>query len=382
MSSLIGGIGGAIVGMAGGALLGSMMAPDAPDTSGMNASAVANSAVAGRAQDLADKQYADQMRIYEQYAPLYKQQAEASIAAQTKSTAQSDSAWGDYQATWKPVEQKLAAKSLAYSDPGRVEQEGQRAGSLAQTQVDRAQRETEMSLSQAGASPEKIAALMAAGRVSGAKTIGAAEYQGRSDAEAKGMAYLDNAAKFGRGMPSTGLETARLAGQQGSLAQGAAQNQQSSAAAAATSAAPLLNTAINANNSAGRLFGGAADLTFQGDMAKYNATMGGVGAGNYMAGKFPSSEKIKDVGSLADGGAASDAIERSPSKRWRYKPGEGDGDTAERVGPMAENLAAVAPQVSDGKTVDMISMQGLHHASLGDHNKRLKRLERAANRKD
>jgi hypothetical protein len=42
----------------------------------------------------------------------------------------------------------------------------------------------------------------------------------------------------------------------------------------------------------------------------------------------------------------------------------------------------VAPEVSDGETVDGISMLGLHHASLGDHNKRIARLERAASLSD
>lgn len=337
--------------------------------------AKSNAEIAGRMQTLAEKQYADQAAALEEYKPLLKEAIAKSTIAQDKATTQSDSAWADYQTTWKPVEQQLAAKSLAYSDPGRVAQEGQRAGGIAQTQLDRAQRETEMSLAQAGASPEKTAALLAAGRVSGAKSIGAAEYQGRSDAEAKGMAYLDNAAKFGRNMTSTGIETARLAGQTGQQVQSGVGGLQSAIAAPAQSAAPLLAGAVSANNSAGSLANTSWNQANAGAQSS-NAFIGDlIGAGAKVAGMaFGSSEKTKDMGPEVDG--ASEAVAKSPSKKWRYKAGEGDGSTKPRMGPTAESLAAAAPEVSDGKQVDGIAMLGLHHAAIGDQHKRLKQLEK------
>lgn len=382
VSSLVGGVGGALLGMAGSAIISSALAPGAPDTSGMNASAVANSAIAGRQQDLAEKQYTDQTKIYEQYAPLYKQQVEASIAAQAKSTAQSDDQWSDYKTTWRPVEQKLASAGLSYLDHGRQEQEAQRAASDTTGAYTQQREQSARSLAAAGASPEKIAALEAAGRLVEAKAVGGAMSGARLDTESKGLAYLDNAARFGRNMPSTGLAAASLAGSQGQQAQGAVSNLQAAAATPAATAAPLLQNAVSANKSAGSLFGDTANLQMQGDMNTYNATMGGIGAGLKAYGMYKSTEKSKDVDGATDGAAASDAIEKSPAKNWRYKPGLGDGSTAQRVGPMAESLAAAAPAVSDGKTVDGISLLGLHHASLGDHNKRLKRLERATSRKD
>ena len=343
--------------------------------------AKSNAAIGERMQTLAEKQYADQSAALNEYRPLLKDAIAKSTVAQDKATAQSDSAWADYQTTWRPVEQTLATKSLAYSDPARVEQEAQRAAGMAQTQLDRAQRETEMSLAQAGASPEKTAALLAAGRVSGAKSIGAAEYQGRTDAEAKGMAYLDNAARFGRNMTSTGIETARLAGQTGQQVQSGVGGLQSAISAPAQSAAPLLQGAVNANNAAGSLANTGWNQANAGAQSSNDFIGDIIGAGAKAAGMyFGSSKKIKRMGKKVDG--ASEAVAKSPAKHWSYKPGEGDGSTKPRMGPTAESLADVAPEVSDGKQVDGIAMLGLHHAAIGDQHKRLKKLEQRLSAKE
>ena len=58
--------------------------------------------------------------------------------------------------------------------------------------------------------------------------------------------------------------------------------------------------------------------------------------------------------------------------------GLGDGSRAQRMGPMAEDLKREAPGVSDGKTVDPISQLGLHHAAIGNLNKRIRKLEKQA----
>ena len=93
-------------------------------------------------------------------------------------------------------------------------------------------------------------------------------------------------------------------------------------------------------------------------------------------GLFGSSTKLKHMGKKIDGKAASDAVSKSPAKEWSYKPGLGDGNTKKRMGPTAESLHKVAPSVSDGTKVDGIAMLGLHHASIGNHADRLKKLEK------
>jgi hypothetical protein len=91
-----------------------------------------------------------------------------------------------------------------------------------------------------------------------------------------------------------------------------------------------------------------------------------------------SDENAKKVGGKVKG--ASDKVEKSPAKRWSYKAGEGDGNTKERMGPMAQSLASVDSSVSDGKNVDGIAMLGLHHAAIGEQGQRLKRIEKKLDR--
>ena len=192
------------------------------------------------------------------------------------------------------------------------------------------------------------------------------------------MAYLDNAAKFGRGMPSTGLAAAGLAGSQGQQAQQGYTGLVNATSAPAASANPLFSSAVGSNNSAGSLYGNAAQINNQQNLQNYNATMGTIAGLNQW---YQSSKKTKKVHGKVKGAAA--AVEKSGASRWSYKEGMGDGNTKERMGPMAEDLSRVAPSVSNGKVVDAIAMSGLHHAAIGENtralreqNKRLKRIEK------
>lgn len=338
--------------------------------------AEANSAIGSRVQDLAEKQYADQKSIYDKYLPTLQDLIAKSTVAQDKATAQGDSAWADYSATWKPVEQTLASRSLAYGSPDRINQEADRAGAGAQEQVDQAQQETERSLAASGASPEKIASMLASGRAVGAKTVAGARYQGSAAAEDKSMGYLDNAARFGRNMPSTGLATAALASQTGGQVTGGVGALQSAAAVPGQAAAPLFSTAVGANNAAGSLAatrwgqqnaGATSSNGFIGDLYGAQAKAAGM--------IYPSSRKLKHVGKKVDGKKAARAIEKTPSSHWAYKKGMGDGSTQARMGPIAEDVAANAPEVSDGHAIDVASHLGLHHAALGSMSKRLRALE-------
>lgn len=356
---------------------------DAPTPDpGIGRAAEQNALIAGRMQDLAETQYADQKALLAEYLPTLRDAISKNVIAQEKSTTRSDEAWADYNNTWKPVEQKLAADSLAYGSESRLEQEAQRAGGMAKEQLDQALSQNERDLQMAGASPEKIAAMTAAGRVSGAKGIAGAQYAGRKAQETTAMAYLDNAARFGRNMTSTGLETARLASAQGQQTQSGVSGVQQAVSAPSQSAASLLGGAVSANNAAGSMYLNKFSAESKaandqnaifGDLL--GAGLGAVGkAGGFAA--FFSSEKMKDMGDDVDGAGASAAVERSPSKKWAYKPGLGDGSTKQRMGPTAESLAKVAPEVSDGTKVDGIAMLGLHHAAIGGQSARLRRIEK------
>lgn len=352
--------------------------------------AEANSEIAGRMQDLAERQYTDQKALLDQYSPLLKDLIGKSVTAQDKATQQSDSAWADYTATWRPVEQKLAADSLAYASPERQAQEAQRAASGVAQTFDQARADTRQALQSAGADATTIASLEAAGRLEEAKAKAGASDNARRDVEKAGLAYVDNAARFGRNMTSTGIATAQLAGQSGGQAQGGYGALSAATATPANSAGGLYSGAVGANSAAGNLYLGQyraqADAAAQqngifGDVLGAGAGLLGMStnaAGASGLGMFGiSSEKAKKVGKKVDGRKASDAVERTPSKEWSYKPGLGDGNTKPRMGPMAEGLRdATGGVVSDGKMVDFIAMSGMHHAAIGDNSKRLRRIEK------
>jgi hypothetical protein len=181
-------------------------------------------------------------------------------------------------------------------------------------------------------------------------------------------------------MTSTGLAAAGLATQQGSQVSDQYGNLAAASAAPAATAAPLFNSAVSANNAAGSLFGNAAQMNMQGDINQYNATMGGAQGALKAWGMYTSSKKTKRRKGKVDGKKAGDAVEKSGAEKWAYKDGMGDGNTKDRMGPMAEDLQRVAPGVSDGKRVDAIAMSGLHHAAIGGHNRDIRDLKKQVTR--
>jgi hypothetical protein len=345
--------------------------PKAPDTSGLNEAARANAGIADRQQGLAEKQYADSLALFNEFKPFLVQQMQTSASEQQKSIQRSDDQWNSYLTTYRPIEQQMAEKSANWASEPRMRAEAERAGAEVQGQFDRARTTTSRNLSMAGASPEKIAALEAAGRLEEAKAVGGAQGETRRAVEKEGMAYLDNVARFGRGMPSTGLAAAGLAGSQGQQATGGYGTLANAQTMPAASASPLFNSAVSANSSAGNLSGAASNMAYEGALDQWGIDMGTFKG---LSRLFGSSKKIKTVG--GDVKAAGDKVERSGAKHWAYNDGQGDGNTKPRMGPIAEDLQREAPEVSNGRQVDAISMLGLHHAGIGEHNKAIRELKR------
>lgn len=357
------------------AVIGSALAPDAPDMSGSNAAAQANSVVAGRAQDLAEKQYADQKALVDQYTPMFKEQIQKQLAAQDQSMSQSNAQWGQYQQYFAPIEQKLSQQAQEFNTEGRREQAAQQAGAQVAGSFDTARADQNRALETAGVMPGsgKALALDNASRIEEAKASAGAQNNARQQVEMQGISLMDNAARFGRNMPSTGLQTAALAGQQGQQAQGTYGQLSLATAAPGQYANPLFQTALSGNSSAGQLYQTNQGYQFAADKAYSDAVMGGAAAGAKMYGMY-SSKTLKDMGEKVDGKAALALVDASPAFGWSYKPGEGDGSTQDRMGPTAESLAGTP--VSDGTQIDIPSFLGLHHAAIGEQSKRLKRIER------
>ncbi len=356
--------------------------PDAPDTSGMNAAALSNAGIADRAQTLAERSYADQMALFNEFKPLLLQQIQTQIDEQASSTARANDQWNTYLTTFRPVEQALAAQSLAWNTPGRQTQAAQEAAGGVAAQYDTARQSSREDMIRSGLDPSAMTSLEASGRLLEAKDRAGAANTARRTVESQGMAYLDNAARFGRGLTSTGLAAAGLAADQGSRATQGVTQTTTAAATPAAVASPLFNAAVNANNSAGTLFGNVANTNAAGSLQGFNSTMGTLAGLNQWANSgsswFTSSKKTKHTKGRVKG--AGDKVEDAKVLRWSYKEGMGDGNTKDRMGPMAEDLKRVAPEVSDGKRVDAIAMSGLHHAAIGDHNRDIRDLKKQVKR--
>jgi hypothetical protein len=362
----------------GGLIYSAANRPEGVDTSAMDEQARRNAGVAERQVSLAEQQYRDQMAIFNEFRPMLVQQMQGSLQDQNLSRERSSQQWSDYMNTWRPTEQALADRSLNWASPGRMQAAADEASSTVAGQQDANRSAATAEMIRAGLDPSSIAAMNASGRVSEARDRAGAATGARRTVESQGMAYLDNAARFGRNMPSTGLAAAGLAGQQGQQVSQGYGTLANAAAQPAASANPLFSSAVNTGTNAAQLFGNSAAIQNQNQQNQYNWGMGLIGGLNQWAGNsgwgqnITSSKETKDRKGKVDGKKAADAVEKSGADRWSYRPGLGDGSTQERMGPMAEDLQRVAPTVSNGREIDAIAGWGLHHASIGHLNKTAK----------
>ncbi|CAB4159048.1 hypothetical protein UFOVP703_53 [uncultured Caudovirales phage] len=276
------GMGGMWQGLAygvGSGLISTLFGPDEPDMSGVNDAARSNAEISRGQLQLAERQYADAQKLFEEYKPMLNEQIQLSLEAARKSNQRSDAQWADYESIWRPTEKRLAEMSLDMASEGRISQEAQRSADETAGQYDEAIKANRDSLIASGANPEKVAAMEASMRLQAARGTGGAFGQGRRDAETKAIGVLDNSARFGRNMPSTGLATAALAGQQSGQATGGYTSLAGAAAAPGQNTLPFVQTAINANNASGSLFSDVANTQLRTSIARNNQVMGGIGAG-------------------------------------------------------------------------------------------------------
>ena len=147
------------------------------------------------------------------------------------------------------------------------------------------------------------------------------------------------------------------------------------------------NAGMQANTSAGNLFGQAANIDQQasssalGGIAKLGMAAGGLGWQ-----PFGSSDKnIKSgTGRMVNRAKALKQIESTPvHEGWRYDPAKGgpdDGGIA-HTGPMAQNVRKTMGEAAapGGKVIDMISMNGRMLAAIQQLSKQVKKLEASRN---
>ena len=335
---------------------------------------------AERQQQLAEQSYAKQSSLADEFMPMFRSQIEQSNKDAATSRDRGDQQWASYTNNFQPLENKMASTALGYDTSGRREQEAQTAVSDVATRFGLARDDRNRNMASMNIDPSsgRAMAMDNAAGIEQAKAEAGGANAARRNVEMTGLNLVDNAAKFGRNMPGTSLQTAALASQQTGQASGQVGGLSSMVAQPGQVASAGLGQASNTYGNANA--GYMAQFNSQSQAANQKNSMFGdlLGAGLKAGAMFaiPSSRKLKRVGAKVDGRKASDAVEKSPSKSWAYKPGLGDGNTKDRQGPIAEELHAVAPDVSNGKEIDGIALFGLHHAAIGNQASRLRDIEK------
>lgn len=261
------------------------MCSDAPDTSGINQAAVQNAEIAKEQLTLAKEQNADNKARQAEFDPIFKELIQSSVAAQKTANEQSASQWQSYKDTWQPLEKKLADTAANFDTPQRRQAEADAAAAEVGVQYDQQEKALNRDIGRAGLtlSGGKALALKAGAGMDVAKATAGATSQARRQVEQAGISLVDNAARFGRNMTSTGIETARLALSAGGQAGNTMGQQQSVINAGQAGVQGAYAGAVGANNSAGNLLGQIASVE-QATNAANGATLGTlVGTGATLA---------------------------------------------------------------------------------------------------
>jgi hypothetical protein len=334
---------------------------DAPNMDGVNAAALQNAEVGKEQVALAREQMGKAEARQAGFDPLYKQLIQSSLDAQSQATAQSADQWNRYRTTFAPLESKMAETAANFDTPQRREAEAAAARADVAQSVAGQQEALQRDIGRTGMTLTggKALALQAGAGLSAAKASAGASGTARRAVEQAGIGLVDNAAKFGRNMPSTGLQSAQLALSAGGQAAGQIGSQQQTINTTYAPAQGFYNGATGATGSAGSMLLGAANVQQQANAANSSllGSLVGMGGGALLI----SSSKAKNVEGDVDPDAALSAVTLTPVKAWRYK--DGFGDNRLRLGPMAEDVAANTG-VGDGQTLDIATELGTLRAAV------------------
>lgn len=336
------------------------MCSDAPDMSGVNAAAVQNAEIGREQAALAREQMADNRARQAEYDPLFKKLIQSSIDSQKTANDQSAEQWKSYRDTWQPLEKKLADTAANYDTPERRASEAATAVADVGTQFGAQRQALTRDINRAGMTLTggKALALESGSRMDEAKAAAGASSNARRQVEQAGISLVDNAARFGRNMTSTGLQTAQLALSAGNNAGNTIGQQQSTINSGLAGAQGFYQGAVGANSSAGNLLTGVANIQQQNNQANQQMLGSLIGTGATAA-MLMSSSETKDVEGDVDPQAALKSVVDTPVKAWRYK----EGDRRLRLGPMAEDVAA-STGIGDGMALDIATELGTLRAAV------------------
>ena len=368
------------------------MCKDSPDNSGINAAALANAEIAKESLAWYKQQYADQAPAREAATKVAMDVANQQLGSMRQNDAISKDYWDYQKDTFRPLETGIVADAENYDTTARRDEKA--AGAVADVgmQAEMARQAQTRTMQRMGVNPGsgKMLAMQSQMGLSEAAAKAGAANQARDSVELQGYARKMDAANLGRGLASSQATSAGVALNAGNNANANIGTPLTQANQAAATMGQGFSTAISGNNSAGSLYGQAAQLSNQ-DSGLMGA-LGGV-AGQF-AGSAAGSGMIKSgLMALSDVNAkqnikpmsdeqALKAIEKTPASEWTYKDGRGDGGT--HTGPMAQevNKNMGEQAAPGGKKLDLITMNGVTMAGMAALSRKVdklsKRIEGAA----
>lgn len=217
----------AVVGAVGSAAVGLYSANQSSNAARRATNAATDAAneqaALGREQlDLARQQFRSGEARQARMDPLYEQLMRDAIADGGTARSRSADQWEQYTRIFQPLEAKMAETAANYDTVGRRMDAAAEAAATVGKAFDNTRSQQQRSLARAGVQIGSGRALTMDNdsRLEQAKAQAGADIQARRAVEDRGIALVDNAARFGRNQTSTSLQAAGM----GLQANGVAQN--------------------------------------------------------------------------------------------------------------------------------------------------------------
>lgn len=243
----------------------SIVENEAPDTSGANEAARQNAQLAREQLDFTKQVYAEQKPMLERAANTANAVADQQLSSMRQNDAISKDYWDYQQNTFRPLEKGLVADAEAYDTTARRDSEASRAMADVGMQSEMARQGQMRSMQRRGVNPNSgamVSMQSALGLQEAAAKAGAAN-KARSAVETQGWARKMDAASIGRNLASNQATSAGVALNAGNAAVGNAGAPLQQSMASAGMMQQGYGGAVNANNSAGNLYLGAANASQQ-----------------------------------------------------------------------------------------------------------------------
>lgn len=380
----------------------------APDTSGVNAAALASADTSKEALDWYKQEAARTQGQRDQSANLENQVAAQQLAADQQQTAAAGKTQAFMDSSVRPLEQSIIDKAQNFDTPER--QAAAASAATADVRAAQAGQQTTraQSLARMGYDPTVTTSTLGA---TDALQEAQAATQARRATETQGIAMRADAANMGLGIGSSQVAQINSGTAAGQGATGAATGATNVANSGAAMMGQGYGTALQGDQISGNLYGQAAQLSMNpGNSALYGmlGQFGGAAISHY------SSKKLKEPGAampdhmaldaLTGGGGTTSFTDSSagegghfspgadymphPGKHtaalvsmsndaWKYKPGVADG--AVHAGPYAEEARKklgdkVAP---GGKKLDMVESAKYNGNAIKELAARVDKLHKA-----